>query len=196
MRRAMAAGLLALALVAPVPGAASPIAGPSERSTTSDPAYVIGPDDVLDVTYWREKDMSAEVVVRPDGFIALPLVGDVRAAGLTPAELTARIRELASNLLEFPMPTVTVKQINSRRVSITGEVVKPGRYPLDAAMTVLDLIALSGGLTEFADQKNIGIVRTAGGTRVSFTFNYKNASRLKGLHQNITLLPGDIVIVR
>lgn len=158
--------------------------------------YAIGPDDVLDVTFWGEKDLAAEVVVRPDGNIALPLIGDVAAAGLTPAELTARIRDAAADLLELPMPTVIVKQINSRKVSITGEVAKPGRYPLVGSMTVLELIALAGGFTDFADQKNIGVVRTTGGIQASITVNYKKLARMQDLHENIALLPGDIIVVR
>ena len=171
------------------PGAAAP--------TAATPAgYAIGPDDVLEVTYWGEKDLAAEVVVRPDGNIALPLIGDVTAAGLTPAELTARIRTAAADLLEIPIPTVIVKQINSRKVTITGEVAKPGRYPLPGSMTVLELIATAGGFTDFADQKNIGVVRKVGGVQTSIKVNYKKLARMQDLHENVALLPGDIVVVR
>lgn len=158
-------------------------------------SYVIGLDDVLEISYWREKELSAEVVVRPDGRIALPLVGEVDAAGLTPAQLTERIRALAQDLLEAPELTVTVKQINSRNVVITGEVAKPGRYALAAPTTVVELIAMAGGLSEFADRKRIGVLRKVNGVQTSFKVDYRRIAKLQDLEQNVVLQPGDIVVV-
>lgn len=158
-------------------------------------AYLIGLDDVLEIAYWREKELSAEVVVRPDGRIALPLVGEVEAAGLSPAQLTERIKALAHDLLEAPELTVSVKQINSRKVVITGEVARPGRYSLAGPTTVLELIAMAGGLSEFADQKRVGVLRTVNGMPTSFKVDYRRISKLQNLEQNITLQPGDIVVV-
>jgi polysaccharide export outer membrane protein len=162
---------------------------------TPPPGYVIGPDDVLQVLYWREKDVSAEVTVRPDGMISLPLLNEVKAGGLTPDELRDKVNELAKKFFEDPSVTITVKTINSRRVFITGSVNKPGAYPLTAPTTVLQLIAMAGGLTEFADQKNITVMRTENGSPVSYAFNYKDVSKRKNLEQNIALKPGDTVIV-
>jgi polysaccharide export outer membrane protein len=180
-------------------GAATATPAPASP-TPSD--YVIGPDDVLQVLYWRDKDLSAEVIVRPDGKISLPLVNDVQAAGLTPDQLRDKVTEQAKRYVEDPNVTVVVKQINSRKVYITGQVAKPGAYPLNDRMTVLQLIAMAGGLTEFAKAKNIvimraesgGVVRPAG-QPVTFAFNYREVMERKNLKQNIELKPGDTVIV-
>jgi polysaccharide export outer membrane protein len=157
--------------------------------------YVIGPDDVLVVVFWREKEMSSEVAVRPDGMISLPLLNDVQASGLTPEELRLRLTEIASKLIEAPTVTVVVKQINSRKVFVTGQVGKPGPYPLSGPTTVLQLISMAGGLHEYADSKNILVMRTENGKPVSFKFNYKDVSKGKNLKQNIELKPGDTIIV-
>jgi polysaccharide biosynthesis/export protein len=163
---------------------------------TPPPGYVIGPDDVLQVLYWREKDMSAEVTVRPDGKITLPLLNDVQAGGLTPDQLRDKIDELSKKFLqEDPTVTVAVKAINSRKVFITGSVNKPGPYPLTAPTTVLQVIAMAGGLTEFANQSKIGVMRQENGKLVRYPFNYKDVAKGKNLEQNIELKPGDTVIV-
>ena len=160
------------------------------------PDYVIGPDDVLQVTFWREKDVSAEVTVRPDGMISLPLLNDVKAAGLTPDQLRDSINEAAKKYFEGdPNVTITVKTINSRKVFITGSVTKPGPYLLTSTTTVLQLISMAGGLTEFAKQKNISVMRTENGKPVRYAFNYKDVANGKNLKQNIELKPGDTVIV-
>lgn len=160
------------------------------------PDYVIGPDDVLQVLFWRERDHSAEVVVRPDGMISLPLLNDVQAAGLTPDQLRAKVTADARKYFqEDPSVTVIVKQINSRKVFITGQVNKPGPYPLGGPTTVLQLIAMAGGLGDFADQKNIAVMRVENGKPVRYPFNYKDVIKGKNLKQNILLKPGDTVIV-
>jgi len=159
------------------------------------PDYVIGPDDVLDIVFWREKDMSSQVSVRPDGKISLPLLNDIQAAGLTPPQLRDRLTEAAKQYVEDPSVTVVVRQINSRRVFITGQVQKPGTYALTAPITVLQLIAMSGGVAEYADTKKIVVMRTEGGKQVSYPFNYKDVIARKNLRQNIDLKPGDTVIV-
>jgi polysaccharide export outer membrane protein len=158
--------------------------------------YVIGPDDVLGIAYWRNPDMSAEVTVRPDGLISLPLLNEVHAGGLTPEQLREQIAKAATKFLEEePTVSVVVKAINSRKVYITGMVAKPAYYPLSGAMTVVQLIATAGGLQEFADSKNIRIVRNENGRQVSFAFNYKDFTKGKNLKQNIELKPGDTVVV-
>jgi polysaccharide export outer membrane protein len=160
------------------------------------PGYVIGPDDVLEVLFWREKDVSAEVVVRPDGMISLPLLNDVKAAGLTPEQLRDSINEAAKKYFEGePNVTINIKAINSRKVFITGSVAKPGPYPLSAPTTVLQLISMAGGLTEFANQKRISVMRNENGKPVRYPFNYKDVAQGKNLSQNIELKPGDTVIV-
>jgi len=156
---------------------------------------VIGPDDVLSVVFWRDKDMTADVTVRPDGRISLPLLNEVQASGLTPAALRARIADLARRYIEDPNVTVVVRQINSRKVFVTGQVLKPGPYPLTGPTTIVQLLAMAGGINEYADKKHIVVIRTEHGRTVTFGFNYKDVSERKNLRQNIELKPGDTVIV-
>ena len=157
--------------------------------------YVIGPEDVLTVVFWREKDLSADVVVRPDGKISLPLLNDVVAAGFTPDELRAQLVKAAAKFLEDPNATVVVKEIHSRKVFVTGQVGKPSSYPLTGEMNVLQMIAHAGGLLEYADSKNIVVLRTENGQERRFTFNYKDVVKGKNLQQNILLKPGDTIVV-
>jgi len=194
---AAAAGQPAAGQQPGAPAPASPTRQPAApQSAPVPPGYVIGPEDVLSVLYWREKDLSVdEVVVRPDGMISLPLLNDVKAAGLTPEQLRATVQEAARTYLEDPNVTVVVRTIHSRKVFITGQVAKPGPYPLTAPTTVLQLIAMAGGLSEFADGKHISIMRTEGGRTLSLKFNYNDVSRGRQLQQNIELKPGDTVVV-
>jgi polysaccharide export outer membrane protein len=168
--------------------AANPKAGgavaPSGMVTPDD--YVIGPDDQLSVVFWKDKDMSADVTVRPDGKISLPVLNEVAAAGLTAEQLRARITEAATKFVTDPTVSIVVKAINSRKVFITGMVAHPGDYSIPGRTTVLH---------EFADAKNITINRNDNGRQVTLRFNYKDVSKGKNLRQNIELKPGDTVIV-
>jgi polysaccharide export outer membrane protein len=139
--------------------------------------------------------MSADVVVRPDGKIALPLLNEVQAVGLTPGQLRERLMEESRRYVEDANITVVVMQINSRRVFITGEVNKPGPYPLAGPTTVLQLIAMAGGLREYANGKNILIMRNDSKGPTSLVFNYQDVIARKNLKQNIDLKPGDTVVV-
>lgn len=159
------------------------------------PGYKIGPDDVLHVMFWRDKDLTNEVTVRPDGRITLPLLNDVVAAGLTPDELRSKLTSEAQRYVEDPNVTVVVKQINSRKVFITGMVGKPGAYALAGNMTVLQLISMAGGLSEYANPKKIRILRGGAGNQQSLPFNYKDVAGGNNLEQNIELRPGDTVVV-
>lgn len=181
------------------PAKGTPVPQVPQVTTPSD--YVIGADDVLLVLFRREKDMSAEVIVRPDGKITLPLLNDIQAAGLTTTQLRDKVTEEGKRFVEDPSVTIVVKQINSRKVYITGQVNKPGPYPLGDHMTVMQLISIAGGVTEYAKKKNIVIIRDPGpgarpGTRTTtFRFNYEDIQKLKNLASNIELKPGDTVIV-
>jgi polysaccharide export outer membrane protein len=157
--------------------------------------YLIGAGDVLSVVFWRDKDMSAEVTVRPDGNVSLPLLNDIPAAGVTPEQLRTKIVEAASKYVEEPNATVVVKEVHSRNVFITGNVAKPATYPLLNDMTVLQLIAAAGGLQEYADAKNIVVIRSENGHSQYHKFNYKDVLGQKNVQQNITLKPGDTVVV-
>jgi polysaccharide export outer membrane protein len=176
--------------------AAAPNASAAVPTGAALPAdYVIGPEDILAIVFWREKDLSAEVAVRPDGRISLPLINDIEAVGLTPEQLRERVTEAAGKLLEDPNVTVIVKEIRSRKVFITGQVGKPGPYPLTAPTTVMQLITMAGGVLEYANDKNISILRTENGKQVGIRFNYDEVKKGKKLEQNILLKPGDTVIV-
>jgi polysaccharide export outer membrane protein len=173
------------------------VTSPAPPQTPAD--YVIGVDDVLVVMFRREKDLSAEVIVRPDGKITLPLINDIQAAGLTTDQLRDRVTGQAARFVESPTVTVIVKQINSRKVFITGQVMKPGPYPIGDRMTVMQLISTAGGLTEYAKKKDIVILREPAGRPGSgpaaFKFNYDDVRKMKNLASNIELKPGDTVIV-
>ena len=157
--------------------------------------YVIGVDDALDVIYWQDKEMSASVTVRPDGNISLPLINDIKAAGLTPDELREEVTKVATKFVEDPTVSVVVKAINSRKVFITGQVAKPGPYLLTDTTTVLQMIAVAGGVAEYAKKGSITIVRRENGKEVVHKFNYKDVSTGKSMAQNIALKPGDTIIV-
>lgn len=182
----------------PTPPAQSAAPAPlkGEASMTAED-FIIGVEDVLTVNVWKDPDSSVpQVVVRPDGKITLPLIKDVQAAGLTTKQLEESITQLLTPFMKQPVVTVIVLKIESRKVSIVGAVSKPGAYPLGAPMTVLELIARAGGLTEFAKGggKSIKVLRKKDGSTVSF--NYKEVVEGKNLKQNIFLENGDIVMVR
>ncbi|MEO8682071.1 MAG: polysaccharide biosynthesis/export family protein [Vicinamibacterales bacterium] len=180
---------------APAPEIAAPAAPTTAPASVLPSGYVIGADDVLSIVFWKDKEMSAEVTVRPDGKVALPLLNDLQAAGLTPDGLRDRVIAAARKYVEDPNPTVIVKTINSRKVFITGQVEKPGTYALNNPVTVLQLIAMAGGLRDFAKGKNISVLRTEDGRQVFYGFNYQEVVGRKNLDQNIDLRPGDTVVV-
>jgi polysaccharide biosynthesis/export protein len=194
---AVASGGAGVSTQGPAPTAGlSPASDPATHSAAPlPPGYLIGPEDVLAILFWRDKDMSADVVVRPDGKISLPLINDVDVAGLSPDQLRERLTQVASKFIPDPSLTVVVKEIHSRKVFITGNVGKPGAYPLSGDMNVVQLIALAGGLAEYADAKNIVVMRNDGGTQQGFKVNYKDVVKQKNVQQNIALKPGDTVVV-
>jgi polysaccharide export outer membrane protein len=204
----VAAGLLLLVGVSPASSQSAPVAQAAEGRTETalaptgtvaaaiPPGYVIGPDDVLQIVFWREKDMSGEVIVRPDGRISLPLLNDVVAAGRTPEQLRAALVASASEFFGNPNATVVVKEIRSRKVFITGSVEKPGPYVVTGPTTVLQLIAMAGGLKDYADKKNIVVMRTTNGQQVSLLVDYSSLLRRQKLEHNFELIPGDTILVR
>jgi polysaccharide biosynthesis/export protein len=200
------AAVLLLTVVSPVATHAGAQTSARTPSATSSPSsagtevsvaddYVIGAEDVLGVQFWREPEMSGDVVVRPDGMITLPLLGEVKAEGLKPNALRDEVKAVAGRFLTEANVTVIVRQVNSRKVYVTGQVAKPGAYSLASPRTVLQALAMAGGLTEYAESDNISIARTEGGKTRLFKFNYKNVSKGKGIEQNIQLQPGDTVMV-
>jgi len=162
-------------------------------ATPSD--FVIGESDVLNINVWKEPEISQSVVVRPDGKISLPLIGEVLVNGLTPVQAQTLLANKLQSILTNPQVTVTVTEIRSRMVSVTGEVAKPGAYPLLVPTTVLQLITNAGGLGQFANKKGIFVLRTVGGKQQRFPFNYSRVIKGEKPEQNIQLHPGDMVVV-
>jgi len=184
---ALKAGDAKAAEAKPAPAAAAP-----EMAGAND--YVIGADDVLKITVWKEPDLTEQVPVRPDGRISMPLLDDIPAAGMTPQLLRDLITARLKKYISDPRVTVVVVSMNSRRVFVTGEVTHSGPMNLLPHMTVLQALA-EAGFTQFANLKSIYLLRTENGQQVKIPFNYKDV--VKGNHpeQNIALKPGDTVVV-
>jgi polysaccharide biosynthesis/export protein len=175
-----------------VPAMAS---APAPKSATTDANYVIGAQDVLDISVWKEEAISRVVPVRPDGKISLPLLNDVQAAGLTPAQLAAQLTDSLKKFVTNPQVTVIVTTINSQRVYIIGEMSRPGAFPLLPNMTVLEALSSAGGFTQFAREKSIYVLRNENGKQVKYPFNYKAVVSGKNTDQNIVLKAGDTIVV-
>jgi len=174
----------------------SPDTTPQRVAPVKPDAYVIGAEDVLTIAVWKEPEMSHQVPVRPDGMISLPLLGDVKATGLTPLQLQDQLTNDMKKYISDPQVTVIVNQVNSLNFNVVGEVLKPGYYPLTRRMTVLDAIAISGGFRDFAKTKKIYVLRTqADGKQVRIPFNYKNVIKGNNPQQNIELQPHDTLVV-
>jgi polysaccharide export outer membrane protein len=161
----------------------------------ADADYKIGPQDIVRIDVWKEPDISRTIPVRPDGKISLPLLNDVQASGLTAMQLAASLREGLAKYLTNPQVTVTVTDILSRRVYITGEVLRGGAVPLLPNMTVLQALSSAGGFTQFAKTKNIYVLRSEDGKQVKHPFNYKEVVKGKLAEQNILLQSGDTIVV-
>jgi polysaccharide biosynthesis/export protein len=168
---------------------------PASVPATTDPAYVIGPEDVLDINVWKEPDMTRIVPVRPDGKISLPLINDVQAAGSTASELASSVTDKLRKFLTEPQVTVIVTATNSQRVFVVGEVLRAGAFPLIPGMTVLQALAASGGFTTFANVKKIHVMRLVNGKHMEMPFNYREVLKGDNPDQNIKLEPGDTVVV-
>jgi len=168
-----------------------PETGPMDRAD-----YVIGASDVLQIQVWRNPELSVEVPVRPDGKISVPLVNDVQAAGLTTTELKDVLSQALVEFVAAPDVTVIVHQINSKSVHVVGEVGRPMVVPLVIDMRALEVIAIAGGFTPYADKSDIRILRpNPDGSVVEYRFNYK--AFLKGKHPeaNLRMQPGDTIVV-
>ena len=160
-----------------------------------DATFIIGNDDVLAINVWKEPDISRSIPVRSDGKISLPLVGEVQAAGQTPAALEKDIASKLKNYISEPEVTVMVQQVNSQKFNILGQVVRPGAYVIANSPTVLDAIALAGGFRDFAKQKSIYVLRQGPDGETRLPFNYKDVVQGKNMSQNIKLQPRDTIIV-
>jgi polysaccharide export outer membrane protein len=167
----------------------------SGQAPVQDSSYKIGPNDVLSIFVWKEPDLTRDVTVMPDGKITYPLIGEIIAQGQTASELKQVISEKLQNFVTAPEVTVLVKESRSQMIYTIGKVTKPGPYPLAPGMTVMQALSAAGGFAEWADTKNILIVRKEGGKETQLHFNYKEFTSGKNLQQNIILKPGDTLVV-
>jgi polysaccharide biosynthesis/export protein len=167
---------------------------PKEPVSVAGPSYIIGADDTLHVSVWKEADLTATLPVRPDGMISLPLLNDVQAAGLTPMQLAASIQEKLKKYVTDPRVTVVVTAMNSQRIFLTGEVLHPGAVPMLPNMTILQAVA-SAGFTQFANTKGIYVLRFKNGKQQKIPVNYKQLIKGAATDQNILLKPGDTIVV-
>lgn len=171
---------------------------PTERianSSPADPTYIIGPQDTLSVNVWKEPELSANVQVRPDGKVSIPLLEDVQAAGLTTMKLSSDITAGLKKYVTTPRVTVLVTGINSRRFYVLGEVFHAGSYTLLPDMNVLQAISNAGGLTPFANGKKIYVLRNEGGKQVKYPFNYNKVLKGQNSQDNFSLMSGDTIVV-
>ena len=188
---------LGVALTALLTVGASDLCAQAPNAANADPVeeYRIGPEDTLLVSVWKNDAISKTVPVRPDGMVSLPLVHDVRAAGLTPLELREVLAKKLAEYIPNPEVSVIVTKVRIFKVSVIGEVVKPARYELKSRTTVLDVLALAGGLNEFAARTRIVILRTDGKVMRRIPFNYNKVIAAGGERDNLSLQPGDVIVV-
>jgi polysaccharide export outer membrane protein len=180
--------IVALALVA---GCAQRAVVREEQSGES--AFRIGREDVLEISVWRDEELSRTVPVRPDGFISLPVVGELAVAGRTPDEVAQQLTREFGRVLHEPRVTVIVREVNSARIFITGEVARPGVYPVRSSMTLVQAIALAGGFTEFANRERIRVIRQE--TQEAVLVGYSELVGGDAKRRRLTLGSGDTVIV-
>jgi polysaccharide export outer membrane protein len=173
---------------------ASPSKNPPQQLPQVGPSYVIGADDNLAISVWKEPELTNTLPVRADGMISMPLLNDVQAAGLTPMQLAASITEKLKKYVEDPHVTVIVTAMNSQKIYLTGEVTHGGVMPLTPGMTVLQALA-SAGFTQFANTAKIYVLRHENGSEKKYPVNYKKLLKGEASDQNILLKPGDTIVV-
>jgi polysaccharide export outer membrane protein len=157
--------------------------------------YVLGPEDTLEISVWKDETLTKQVVVRPDGKISFPLIGEVQAAGRTANDLRQELVKKISEYMPDPVVTVIMLGINSYKIHIIGKVNKPGTYTLGRIVNVMQALSMAGGFSPFADLNDIGILREDNGKQVRIKFNYENVAKGKHLEQNINLKSGDVIVV-
>jgi polysaccharide export outer membrane protein len=160
-----------------------------------DPGYRIGPEDVLHISVWKEAELDQEVLVRPDGGISFPLAGNMQAAGKTTQELMAEMTRRIQRYIPDAVVTVTVTKVSGYSIFVIGKVSKPGQFTLGRYIDVLQALTLAGGVTPFASESNITILRRQSGKEIRFPFDYSSVKKGKNLDENILLQSGDVVVV-
>jgi polysaccharide biosynthesis/export protein len=178
---------------APAPGAAALAAVPA--TAPDDPSYLIGPEDALEISVWREDALKSTALVRPDGGISFPLIGELQAAGKTAAEVRTEIASRLARYVPDPVVSVSVVRVGSYRVYVIGRVNKPGDIVAGRSIDVLQALSMAGGITPFANEADIRVIRRVDGRQLSLPFDYSRVRRGGDLSQNIPLRSGDVVFV-
>ncbi len=155
--------------------------------------YLIGASDLLEISVWGEQNLSRQVSVRIDGFISLPLVGDIEAAGKTPPKLKSDLEARLSKYIKDPRCAIIVLEPRSKRYYVQGEVARPGQYTLDQELYLTQIIPIAGGFTQFADKGSIIIIRAEGEKKIRMEIDYKKI--LKGKNEDVPIKPGDTIII-
>jgi polysaccharide biosynthesis/export protein len=168
---------------------------PKAADAQTPSGYRIGPEDVLQISVFSNEALSRTVPVRPDGMISLPLLNDVKAAGLTPMELRDSLMKKLVEFVPSPEIAVIVTEVKSFMISVIGQVSKPGRYDLRSSTTIVDALAMAGGLKEFANRSRIVVIRQEGPSQKRLSFDYDKLGETKNPQENFALRPGDIVMV-
>jgi len=166
-----------------------------EVAVTPIESYVIGPSDLLSVDVWKEPELSKQVTVRLDGHVSLPLVSDVKAAGLTCEELQSQLTEKYEEYVEAPEVSVTLLESRSKKIYLAGKVIRPGEYVLQKNMTIVQAISMAGGLDQWANASDIRLIRKIKGTEKTFRVDYDAIVAGEDLSQNILLQPDDTIFV-
>jgi len=192
-----AARTLALVLFACLTsgGIAQPAGSPNRSEVDAADAYTIGPEDLIEVSVWKEDALRKELLVRPDGGISFPLVGELQAAGKTTAQLRSEIVARLTKYIPEAVVNVSVLKIASNKIYVLGKVNKPGEYLTGRNIDVLQALSMAGGLTPFAAENRIKIVRKEGGKDIVFAFEYGAVKSGTTLEQNIQLKRGDVIVV-
>ncbi|MEQ8857262.1 MAG: polysaccharide biosynthesis/export family protein [Pseudomonadales bacterium] len=195
LRKHLTAVLLGIALGSGCAAGASSPGAPVQGLSDALDAYRISPEDVLQISVWREADLDRSVIVRPDGGISFPLAGDVQAAGRTPAELEQLITERLIRFIPDAVVTVAVTELRGMRIYVTGKVSNPGQFEVGRYVDVLQALTLAGGLTPFAQAGSIKVLRRENGREVVYDFDYNQVKDGRNLGQNIRLKADDVVVV-
>lgn len=170
-------------------------AKPAAVTAGADPEYRIGPEDVLEISVWKEETLKKEVLVRPDGGISFPLAGEVQAAGKTAAELQQEITKRIEQYIPDAVVSVALLKVVGNKIFVIGKVNKPGEYPAGRYVDVLQVLTMAGGLTPYAAENDIKVLRKVQGKDIVFPFEYSKVQKGERLEQNITLQGGDVVVV-
>lgn len=160
-----------------------------------DSGYQIGPEDILEISVWKEEGLKKEVLVRPDGGLSFPLIGEVQAAGKTAGQLKKEISHRLEKFIPEPVVSIALLKVIGNKIYVIGKVNKPGEFPAGRYVDVLQALSMAAGLTPFASENGIKVMRKEGGKDIVFPFRYSEVKNGEGLEQNIQLKGGDVVVV-